>query len=399
MTLIINPVYDKLVPTLSKVDYDNLKNSIEKNGQWIPILINENNEVLDGHNRYDICQELGIKVKTAVRTFDNKLLEKKFVIECNLHRRHLNDFQKSELGIPLLEINQQLAKENQKLHHTRVSSYEEKQNSNKETAKEIGVSKSTFERAKKVIEQSPEEIKQKLREGKNGYTINKAYQHIQKKERKEKRQQETRENQVTLPDTISLYNQDFRTAPIQKNSVSLIWTDPPYDEKSLPLYEYLAIQAAKVLKDGGSLMCYAGHYAIDRIITMMKNHGLKYQWQMVVIHTGHKASQHGPRVFVGYKPILWFVKGKYEGDYIHDTVTSTPPDKSEHEWAQSTTESDYYIEHLTIENEIVYDPFMGSGTTGISAKKLNRQFIGCESNDKDENNYFEIAERRITNAP
>ena len=95
MQLTINPEYDRLVPVLSKDDYENLKNSIKINGQWIPILANPEGVILDGHNRFDICEELGIKPKFALREFASKLLEKKFVIECNLQRRHLNDFQKS----------------------------------------------------------------------------------------------------------------------------------------------------------------------------------------------------------------------------------------------------------------------------------------------------------------
>ena len=45
----------------------------------------------------------------------------------------------------------------------------------------------------------------------------------------------------------------------------------------------------------------------------------------------------------------------------------------------------------TKENDVILDPFMGSGTTGVACKLLNRSFIGFEL-DK---NYFEIAESRI----
>ena len=45
------------------------------------------------------------------------------------------------------------------------------------------------------------------------------------------------------------------------------------------------------------------------------------------------------------------------------------------------------------ENDIVFDPFMGSGTTGKMAKLLNRDFIGIEKVDK----YFQIAKDRIEN--
>lgn len=45
------------------------------------------------------------------------------------------------------------------------------------------------------------------------------------------------------------------------------------------------------------------------------------------------------------------------------------------------------------ENGVVLDPFMGSGTTGIVARKLNRNFVGCELNPE----YRNMAERRIFN--
>ncbi|KER05579.1 MT-A70 family protein [Marine Group I thaumarchaeote SCGC AAA799-E16] len=90
-----------------------LKESIKKDGQWTPITINQDGVILDGHHRYRICNELSITPKTITKTFQNKLLEEKFVIESNLLRRHLNDFQRAELGIPLLSIEKKLAKERQ----------------------------------------------------------------------------------------------------------------------------------------------------------------------------------------------------------------------------------------------------------------------------------------------
>ncbi len=45
----------------------------------------------------------------------------------------------------------------------------------------------------------------------------------------------------------------------------------------------------------------------------------------------------------------------------------------------------------TNEDDIIFDPFMGSGTTGVAAKKLNRSFTGIEL----EPEYFNIANKRI----
>ena len=52
---------------------------------------------------------------------------------------------------------------------------------------------------------------------------------------------------------------------------------------------------------------------------------------------------------------------------------------------------EWLIEHLTDEEDIVFDPFMGSGTTGVACLNLNRSFIGSEL----EKEYFDISKKRI----
>ena len=54
---------------------------------------------------------------------------------------------------------------------------------------------------------------------------------------------------------------------------------------------------------------------------------------------------------------------------------------------------EYLIKTYTNENEIVLDFTMGSGTTGVACKNLNRKFIGIEMDDK----YFDLAKKRIEN--
>lgn len=49
------------------------------------------------------------------------------------------------------------------------------------------------------------------------------------------------------------------------------------------------------------------------------------------------------------------------------------------------------LEMTTKEKDLVLDPFMGSGTTGIACKLLNRDFIGFELLEE----YYKIAEERI----
>jgi len=384
MKLTINSEYLALVPSLTPEEYDSLRESIKENGLYMPIITTQHGVILDGHNRFKICQELGVELKHAIRIFDDELLEKKFVIECNLKRRQLNDFQKIELGIPLMEIETELAKR-------RMGTPEETTTRARDVvAKQIGVSGTTFERSKKIIENAPEQVKQVLRDGKS--SISKEYQKLRKDEKKTIRQEEISKHQVILPENATLHNEPFQNIFIEGSSVSLIISDPPYHEKDLLLYQDLAVHASRVLREGGSLLCYTGHYAIGRVITMMEKAGLKFQWPMAIIHGGPTAAMFGRKVLVGYMPMLWFVKGKYEGEFVRDVIQSEFQGKELHEWAKSTVESDYFIKYMTIPNEIVYDPFMGQGTFGVSAIKQGRQFIGCEINLE----HFENAKRLIS---
>ena len=53
------------------------------------------------------------------------------------------------------------------------------------------------------------------------------------------------------------------------------------------------------------------------------------------------------------------------------------------------------IEFYSYEGDVILDPFIGSGTTSLACKKLNRHFIGIEINQK----YCDIANKRLRNVP
>lgn len=73
--------------------------------------------------------------------------------------------------------------------------------------------------------------------------------------------------------------------------------------------------------------------------------------------------------------------------YLCDVETT----KNLHPTQKPVALMEYLIKTYTSENELVLDFTMGSGTTGLACKNLNRNFIGIELDDK----YFEIAKNRI----
>lgn len=70
------------------------------------------------------------------------------------------------------------------------------------------------------------------------------------------------------------------------------------------------------------------------------------------------------------------------------------PDGKEHPTQKPLPLLKWIVREYTNENDTIFDPFMGSGTTGVAAVQLGRNFIGCEINP----DYFAIAERRIKQA-
>jgi ParB-like chromosome segregation protein Spo0J len=187
MSLRIKPEYEKLLPKMTPEEFAQLKTSIQEEGQHYPIIANEDLEVLDGHHRFRACTELGIEPDFEVRKFEDKMLEKKFVIEANLRRRHLNNFQLVELAVPLLEIEKALAKKRKAeggkngrdlqlglAPDDAKPMFEAK--ASEMVAKKAGLSTRTFERGKKILEEASEEDKQKLREGKS--SIAKVYREV-----------------------------------------------------------------------------------------------------------------------------------------------------------------------------------------------------------------------------
>ncbi len=168
--------------------------------------------------------------------------------------------------------------------------------------------------------------------------------------------------------------------PLDDNSVDVILTDPPYPQEYLPLYEQLAIEAARVLKPGGTLAVMCGQSYLPTIFRLMSQH-LTYQWTFAYLTPGGQSAQLWDRkVNTFWKPVLWFVKGEYEGDWKGDVTRSDPNDNDKrfHEWGQSESGMGDLVERFSKPGDLICDPFVGGGTTGIAAVLLKRQFVGFD---------------------
>lgn len=80
----------QVLPTLSKEDFEGLKASIKKFGVQVPVEYDEHGNIIDGHHRVRICQELGIEDwPKTVRTYSDDDAKRTQARELNLKRRHM----------------------------------------------------------------------------------------------------------------------------------------------------------------------------------------------------------------------------------------------------------------------------------------------------------------------
>ena len=98
-----------------------------------------------------------------------------------------------------------------------------------------------------------------------------------------------------------------------------------------------------------------------------------------------------PVLFYGKDPFLQDGKGGRPNSWRHEQPN---PEKIDHPCPKPVAWMRWAMDRATREGETVCDPFAGSGTTGVAAVQMGRDFIGIEREAK----YFDIACKRVEQA-
>jgi hypothetical protein len=386
-----------IFPMMSAEEFAALKADIDANGQREPIWTHQD-QIVDGRNRYNACTDLGIAPR--FREWDGNDEEQLlwFVVSLNEKRRHLNSSQKAVVA---LNIEAHLAKiaEQRKggrpiesyTANKEVSSSKPGQifapvsadksfktnNSGKaavQAAAAVGSNSTYVKDAKKLQEKAPD-LLEKVHNGK--MRIPEAKREMKARASAEIRTQAAAEiKQANSNIIIGDFWANANNVP--DNSLSLIFTDPPYDKAAEASIAHLADFAARKLAPGGSVLFYLGHLQLPAAFKAFDGK-LRHWWTCACVHAGSMAVMNYYGVRVGWKPMLWFVKeSRFDTQNIVVDTVSSGTEKTHHDWQQAESEASYWIEKLCPADGIVCDPFLGGGTTAAAAIKLNRKWIGFE---------------------
>lgn len=97
----------QLLPPLSEDEYASLFDDIAAGGVKVPIDIDEDGEILDGHHRKRVCDELGIECPTRVVELP-EAAKADYALTVNLARRHLDRMQRRQLVVNSLKLDYRL---------------------------------------------------------------------------------------------------------------------------------------------------------------------------------------------------------------------------------------------------------------------------------------------------
>ena len=219
---------------------------------------------------------------------------------------------------------------------------------------------------------------------------------------------------------------------IPDGSVSLLLTDPPYNlglfmkgrgtnmgklrenhfavsawdqlepEAWAESMDVFFKSAARVMKKRGSMIVFMSLIKVQSVIDLAVKNGFYYKTTGVWHKTNPIPRNMNLQFVNSTEAWLYFTYGAATGTFnnngrvMHDFIETSVVPKSEKGHGKHPTQKPlglmkHFVELLTNEGDIVLDPFMGSGSSGVAAVQLNRRFVGIELSQ----DYFKLAKERI----
>ena len=210
-----------------------------------------------------------------------------------------------------------------------------------------------------------------------------------------------------------------RMKEIPDGSVDMVLTDPPYNiardnnfstmgragidfgewDKGADLFSYIN-EVYRVLNKDGSFVVFNDWKNLGDIARYAENLGFVTKDMLRLEKSNPMPRNRDRRYITDYECAIWFTMPKAKWTFNRQDSSYQRPkfvhsiDKGLHPTQKSLSLMEQLLLVHTNKGDIVLDPFMGSGTTGVACANTDRSFIGIELDE----GYFEIASKRIADA-
>lgn len=157
-----------------------------------------------------------------------------------------------------------------------------------------------------------------------------------------------------------------------------------------------------ILDENGSIIIFCSYLFISYIIDELKKNNIDVKDVLLWKKTNPMPRNINRRYVQDTEFAIWGVKKNAKWIFnkpidvpylrsVYESGVVSGSERTEHPTQKSLKVIEEIIKVHTNKDDIILDPFMGSGTTGVAALNTNRKFIGVEVNPK----YFDIAVSRI----
>lgn len=390
----------RIFPKATPEQRAELASSIEAVGLRNPVVIDEHKQVIDGHERRDICMDLKIDwlAGADVRVGLSAPQKKALAIDLNMWRRPLNLSQK--LRTELIEI---YLVANPELSETVISDL-------------FAVNQSTVNRIKQRLMQShklplvtatigKDGVRRKIGErggarlvvksGKEFENLKPSIQEVaddlhglvrrpmklhSMANRKRKLQEVTEVS--ALPPSVDLRCCDFRDLEIEEGSADLVLTDVVWSAECTKDWVDLARLATRWLKPESLFVTIIGQAGMYNFVDAVRDH-LKPRWTVAIKFKEARRSRTNG-IIERWRPALVMGRTGNEPLYCCDLIEMPSFEKDYHDWQQSLDVAKEIIRRLSRPGATIVDPHLGTGTNAVAVSLAGegRRFIGC---DIDEN--------------
>jgi len=218
---------------------------------------------------------------------------------------------------------------------------------------------------------------------------------------------------MTWKDKINVVNcQDCLElmSKMEDNCVDLVLTDPPYgmsylssrrkdkhikieNDENIDWFKDFIKECYRILKDDSHIYIFCNDYAISYFRKFAKDVGFNPKRALVWVKNNHTSGDLTGDYANKTEFIFFAHKGRKELNGSRDTniVKGKKALSNIHPTEKPVDLMYYFIQKSSKENDLVFDPFMGSWTTAVASQNLGRNFIGAELSEE----YCEIGRQRL----